>query len=75
MSKRRPPKDVDPETGLRKRMTGPCVCGKSAFLTRKLARAALKRMFPGESMQVYRCERAVLKAWHFGHPHGHERTA
>ena len=76
MTKRRPPKEVDPATGLRtNRSNFACPCGKAAFLTRKLARRVYKRCYPGESMQVYRCERAPIETWHFGHPYGYERTA
>jgi hypothetical protein len=76
MSARRPPKGVDPVTGLpTRRAVFRCLCGKAAFLTRKQARVAYKRNFPGEYMQVYRCDRAPIQTWHFGHPRGHERTA
>lgn len=74
-----PRKGVDPATGLRKdgRRGAPfrCVCGKSAFVTRRHARHSMKATFPGESMQVYRCTRSPINAWHFGHSWGHERTA
>ena len=76
MPKRRPPKEVDPATGLRTfRSNYYCPCGKAAYLTRKLARRVLKKTFPGESMQVYRCERGPIPSWHYGHPYGWERTA
>lgn len=75
-ARRRPGPGVDPATGLPKYCgTFRCACGKVSFLTRKAARAALKRTFPGESMQVYRCNRGGVEVWHYGHPWGHERTA
>ena len=75
MSGRRPARGIDPATGLVKRIGNfRCACGKVAYLTRKTARRALKRTFPGENMQVYRCDRAPVDSWHFGHPHGYERT-
>lgn len=76
MPARRPPKGVDPATGLPTwRANFYCTCGKAAYLTRKIARQAYKRNFPGDSMQVYRCTQGPFESWHFGHPHGHERTA
>ena len=72
----RPRGGVDHATGLPKRVAVfRCVCGKSAFTSRKAARAALRCTFPGESMQVYICPRRPdgLEIWHFGHPFGYER--
>ena len=76
MPKRRPPKEVDPVTGLRMfRSNYQCPCGKAAFLTRKLARGAARDVHPGQHLQVYRCNQSHDEAWHFGHPYGYERTA
>lgn len=71
---RRPKAHIDPVSGLI-RWAGNfrCACGKSAFLSRKAARGSMRRTFPGESMQVYRCDRGPFEVWHFGHARGHER--
>ena len=70
-----PDKGVDPTTGLPRRVsTFRCVCGKAAFTSRRAARSNMRRTFPSQRMQVYRCERGTgLDVWHYGHPWGHER--
>lgn len=50
-----------------------CRCGKRGFPTRRAARHNLRAAHPNEQMQVYRCP-AAPSAWHYGHPHGHERN-
>lgn len=50
-----------------------CRCGKRSFTTRRGARHNLRAAHPDDpTMQVYRCDRDPY-AWHYGHPHGHER--
>jgi hypothetical protein len=39
------------------------VCGKLSFLSRKAARANMRKVHPGESMQVYTC--GIY--FHYGH--------
>lgn len=44
--------------------TGECPrCTKAAYATRKQAKTAAKRLFPGERLSVYRCG----DYYHFGH--------
>jgi hypothetical protein len=46
---------------------GACrMCGKQSYVTRKDARKAAKRAFPGEHMQAYEC-RYGGGLWHVGH--------
>lgn len=77
MPGKRPRKEIDPVTGFGARPgyggSFRCACGKSGFVSRKVARAFLKARFPGERMQTYRCRQSTITAWHFGHPWGHER--
>lgn len=39
-------------------------CGKHGYDSRKVARAAARRLFPGEPLSTYQCEHGM---WHFGH--------
>lgn len=41
-------------------------CKKQAYSSRKDARTAGRRSFPGDRLQSYRCP-YIVGAWHFGH--------
>jgi hypothetical protein len=41
-------------------------CGKLAYKSRKLARLIVRRRFPGEQIQAYRCPH-IEGGWHAGH--------
>ncbi|WP_280389823.1 hypothetical protein [Nocardia wallacei] len=41
-------------------------CGKNSYVSRKVARAIVRRRFPGERLQAYRCPH-LPGVWHGGH--------
>jgi hypothetical protein len=49
--------DTETETPAR------CMCGKAQYATRKTARIAARKAFPGEHLSPYRCG----NGWHIGH--------
>lgn len=43
---------------------GPCgECGKKSYGTRKDAKDAAKRLYPGDKLSIYQC----VLGWHIGH--------
>lgn len=50
------------------RYEGTCPCGKRSYGSRKQAKAAGKKIYPGDHLSAYRC-RTNPNEWHFGHLH------